>query len=123
MSLTRSITLEFAIVDEMIPAVKMSYHERNTEDVSCILARIQFFNNGPGRKRLASQVWARLRLIDRSLKPWNIDETIATRIPQVFDKDHFMQTRCFWCFLDPNLLQGHEGLQKTRLYLGLVSRP
>jgi hypothetical protein len=61
-------------------------------------------------------VWSRLRLLDPTLLPWNLDEIMATKNPQVITKDHFMQNNCFGAFWTPAYSQETRGLVKGQSY-------
>jgi hypothetical protein len=50
-----------------------------------------------------------LRSLDPSLLPWGLDKTIATKNPQVLEKDHFMQTNCYAAFWAKSYSQNTKG--------------
>ena len=107
-----SITRGFTVVNQTIPVTLPQQKERHFGDGKvCIVARIEFFDDTIRRKRLITQTWARLRLLDPSLLPWGIDETIASKNPQVLEKDHFMQTNCHASFWTRGYAESTKGLR------------
>ena len=89
------ITREYTVVNQTIPVTLPQQKPRHFGDgKACVIARIELFNDKLRRKRLITQTLGRLRLLDPSLLPWNIDETIASKNPQVLENDHFIQTHC-----------------------------
>jgi hypothetical protein len=71
---------EFTVVNQIIP-IGLSPKGNKTTDIICTIAKIEFSYDLRARKSLIAQTWARLRLLDPSLFPWGVDETIASKNP------------------------------------------
>lgn len=108
------ITREFTVLNQMLPVQFPHEEERYLGNSKAyIIARIEFFNDKVRRKRLITQTWSHLRLVDPSLLPWSLDETIASKNPQVLEKDHFMQTNCYAAFWTKLYSQNTKSTQTT----------
>lgn len=97
-SITGPTTREFKLITEPLKTVPAKRPQLSKNKKACTIAKIEFFHNTQARNRLATSVWSRLRLLDPTLLPWNLDETLATNNPQVMNKDQFMQNICFGAF-------------------------
>lgn len=84
---------------------------------ACIIARMETFQDTRARKKLITLTWSRLRLVDPTLLPWGVDETIATNNPQVLDKDHLMQKNCFSAFWTSTYAQDTGGIAKAQTFV------
>jgi hypothetical protein len=83
----------------LMPAEEPTWKEFE-ETSPCVGSLIEFFHHAHGRKILTTKTWARLRTLDRTLKPWGPapDETIATAKPQALDDKHILRRDCFDSF-------------------------
>jgi hypothetical protein len=86
-------TREFTLITEPLDIPGSTKGAWDTAKKACTIARMEFFHDTYARKKLVTLAWSRLRLLDPTLLPWVINETIATKNPQVLHKEHFMQTQ------------------------------
>ena len=82
-------TRDYTLVNQPVNNITRVYGETKADKYkACMIARMEFFQDTRARKKLITLTWSRLRLLDPTLLPWGVDESIATKNPQVLDKDH-----------------------------------
>jgi len=96
------LTREYTVIAESLPPMKRksmsdSIDSKGNLKSACTLAKIELFHDKPLRKVITTRAWARLRILDPTLRPWNFDETVATTNPHVLDEDHALH-QCFPAF-------------------------
>jgi len=108
------VTREFTGVNQTIPTTIHTHEKRFEREGSCLIPRIELFQDEQSRLRVISQTWSRLRLLDPTLLPWSIDETIAAHNPQVLHKDHLMQLcyPAFWTTAFEREVEAHKIKQR-----------
>jgi hypothetical protein len=65
---------------------------------------------------LKRQFFSELCLLDATLLPWGIDESIATKNPQVLDKNHFMQKNCFGAIWMPTYAKESNRIAQSKRF-------
>jgi hypothetical protein len=93
------ITGEYSAVTVPLPTPrkKPAFEVNSQLPPACTLAKIELFYDKSLQKFNVARTWARLRILDPTLQPWGIHETIADVNPQILDEDHVLQ-QCFGAF-------------------------
>lgn len=81
-------TRDYILVNEPVNITRVYGKMKADKYKAWLIARMELFQDTRARKKLITLTWSRLRLLDPTLLPWGVDETIATKNPQVLDKDH-----------------------------------
>ena len=92
-------TIEYTLINQQLPPQPHAMKQKEgTGKFACTIARMEFFHDKRAREALIIGTWARLRLIDPTLKPWALGQTIASTNPLVLNKFHPLHTACHGAF-------------------------
>ena len=112
------LTFEVTVMNQTLPKVPINYQSSKefSKTNACLLVKIERFHHMPSRKTMITKTWSRLRVLDPTLKPWGLDETIVTNDPQVLDENHILGREYFGAFWSRDYMTSTESMHSSEFW-------